>query len=197
MRGDCPLDEPCSQSCPCGAQPACMVEKSGEYPRGVQALKQAQPQRRLAAITEFSTSNPLLQSIVENGVGGIAEGVGAAQRWHEAGEGEPSRCGKLPAFKDEDRPCERLQARTIRNKFGKIRLDVPQVQDGGFYPSVLWQRCQFHIQRNAVVRVARKSMRTEIHRDIRNVFSMPSWAQRSRGCSGAPWRNTAGKGIPG
>lgn len=130
---------------------------------------------------EFSTSNPLLQSIVENGVGGIVEAVWVLlnetmklERENHLGAASYQRSKTRTGHANGYKP------RTIRNKFGKIRLDVPQVRDGGFYSSAQWQRCQFHIQRNAVVRVARKSMRAEIHRDIRNVFSMPPWAQRSR-----------------
>ncbi len=42
------------------------------------------------------------------------------------------------------------------------------------FPSVPWQRCQFHIQQNATAYVSRKSMQAEVHRDIRNIFAMPT-----------------------
>ena len=42
------------------------------------------------------------------------------------------------------------------------------------FPSVPWQRCQFHIQKNASAHIPRKAMQTEVHRDIRNIFAMPS-----------------------
>lgn len=42
------------------------------------------------------------------------------------------------------------------------------------FPSVPWQRCQFHLQQNASAYVPKKSMQAEVHNDIRNVFNMPS-----------------------
>lgn len=42
------------------------------------------------------------------------------------------------------------------------------------FPSVPWQRCQFHIQKNATAYIPKKTMETEVHRDIRTIFSMPS-----------------------
>jgi putative transposase len=42
------------------------------------------------------------------------------------------------------------------------------------FPSAPWQRCQFHIQKNASARIPKKAMQTEVHRDIRNIFAMPS-----------------------
>jgi len=42
------------------------------------------------------------------------------------------------------------------------------------FPSVPWQRCQFHLQQNASARVPKKTMQREVHDDIRNIFNMPS-----------------------
>lgn len=42
------------------------------------------------------------------------------------------------------------------------------------FPSVPWQRCQFHLQQNASAHVPKKSMQGEVHDDIRNIFNMPS-----------------------
>lgn len=42
------------------------------------------------------------------------------------------------------------------------------------FPSVPWQRCQFHLQQNASAHVPKKSMQGEVHNDIRNIFHMPS-----------------------
>jgi len=42
------------------------------------------------------------------------------------------------------------------------------------FPSVPWQRCQFHLQQNASAHVPKKSMQCEVHDDIRNIFNMPS-----------------------
>ena len=45
------------------------------------------------------------------------------------------------------------------------------------FPSVPWQRCQFHLQQNASAHVPKKSMQNEVHDDIRNIFNMPSKAE--------------------
>ncbi len=42
------------------------------------------------------------------------------------------------------------------------------------FPSVPWQRCQFHLQQNASAHVPKKTMQGEVHDDIRNIFNMPS-----------------------
>lgn len=42
------------------------------------------------------------------------------------------------------------------------------------FPSVPWQRCQFHLQQNGSAHIPKKSMQTEVHNDIRNIFNMPS-----------------------
>jgi transposase-like protein len=38
-------------------------------------------------------------------------------------------------------------------------------------PGVAWQRCQFHVQRNAVAFIPQVSMRTEVARAIRSIFN--------------------------
>ena len=39
------------------------------------------------------------------------------------------------------------------------------------FPSVLWQRCQFHLQQNAQAYVPKKSMKKEVAEDIRAIFN--------------------------
>lgn len=41
------------------------------------------------------------------------------------------------------------------------------------FPAIPWQRCQFHLQKNANAYIPKKSMQQEVHNDIRNVFNMP------------------------
>ena len=48
---------------------------------------------------------------------------------------------------------------------------------GDFFPSVPWQRCQFHLQQNASSHIPKKIMKREAHEDIRNIFNMPSWEE--------------------
>ena len=42
------------------------------------------------------------------------------------------------------------------------------------FPSVLWQRCQFHLQQNASAHIPKESMDKEAHEDVRSTFNMPS-----------------------
>ena len=41
------------------------------------------------------------------------------------------------------------------------------------FPSVPWQRCQFHLQQNAGAYVPRKDMRSQVAADIRAIFNAP------------------------
>jgi putative transposase len=47
-------------------------------------------------------------------------------------------------------------------------------------PSVPWQRCQFHLQQNAMQYVPHVSQRTEVAADLRAVFNAPSRAEAER-----------------
>lgn len=44
-------------------------------------------------------------------------------------------------------------------------------------PGVLWQRCQCHLQRNAVAYVPKVKMRKQVHNDIRDIFNAPDHRQ--------------------
>jgi len=44
------------------------------------------------------------------------------------------------------------------------------------FGSISWQRCQFHLQRNAQAYVPRKEMQTEVAEDIRTIFQAPDRA---------------------
>ena len=48
------------------------------------------------------------------------------------------------------------------------------------FPSVAWQRCQFHMMQNALHYVPKVSMRTEATRDLRNVFNASSRSEAER-----------------
>jgi transposase-like protein len=48
------------------------------------------------------------------------------------------------------------------------------------FPGVPWQRCQFHLQRNAQKHAPRKTMLPEIHDDLRAVFNAPNRAEADR-----------------
>ncbi len=48
------------------------------------------------------------------------------------------------------------------------------------FPNVPWQRCQVHLQRNAVPYVPRVSMRKEVASDIRSIFNAPNLGEAHR-----------------
>ena len=47
-------------------------------------------------------------------------------------------------------------------------------------PSVRWQRCQVHLQRNATAYVPKVEMRAKVARDIRAIFNAPDQAEAER-----------------
>ena len=48
------------------------------------------------------------------------------------------------------------------------------------FPSVPWQRCQFHLQQNAQAYVPKQSMKKEVAEDIRNIFNACNRAEADR-----------------
>ncbi len=48
------------------------------------------------------------------------------------------------------------------------------------FPSIPWQRCQFHLQQNAQAYVPKHSMKKEIAEDIRIIFNAPSREEADR-----------------
>lgn len=48
------------------------------------------------------------------------------------------------------------------------------------FPGVPWQRCQFHLQQNAMSYVPKISMRKEVGGDIRSVLNAPDRAEAER-----------------
>ena len=48
------------------------------------------------------------------------------------------------------------------------------------FPSVPWQRCQVHLQRNAVAYIPKLDMRKGVANDIRNIFNAPDKAEAQR-----------------
>jgi len=48
------------------------------------------------------------------------------------------------------------------------------------FPNVPWQRCQVHLQRNAIPYVPRVSMRKEVASDIRSIFNAPNLEEAKR-----------------
>ena len=47
-------------------------------------------------------------------------------------------------------------------------------------PAVAWQRCQCHLQRNAMAYVPKVAMRKQVHADIRDIFNAPDRREADR-----------------
>jgi putative transposase len=45
------------------------------------------------------------------------------------------------------------------------------------FPSVPWQRCQFHLQQNAQAYVPKREWKREVARDIRYIFNVATLAE--------------------
>lgn len=75
-----------------------------------------------------------------------------------------------------------LESLTARGLHG-IELIISDAHSGlkaarkAVLPSVPWQRCQFHLQQNAQSYVPKRSMRTEVARDIRRIFNATDLAE--------------------
>lgn len=67
-----------------------------------------------------------------------------------------------------------------------IRLFISDAHEGlkaarnAVFPSVPWQRCQFHLQQNALKYVPRQHMKTEVAGRIRAIFNAPDGAEAKR-----------------
>jgi transposase-like protein len=61
-----------------------------------------------------------------------------------------------------------------------VRYIVSDAHDGlqaalrALFNGVLWQRCQFHLQRNAQAYVPTKAMQPQVTQDIRDIFNAPN-----------------------
>ncbi len=67
-----------------------------------------------------------------------------------------------------------------------VKLFISDAHEGlkaarkAVFPSVPWQRCQFHLQQNAQVYVPKQEMKKEVAADIRSIFTAPTTAEAQR-----------------
>jgi putative transposase len=67
-----------------------------------------------------------------------------------------------------------------------VRLFISDAHEGlkaarkAVFPSVPWQRCQFHLQQNAQAYVPKQEMKKEVAADIRSIFTAPTAAEAQR-----------------
>jgi len=70
----------------------------------------------------------------------------------------------------------------VQRGLGGVRLITSDAHTGlqaarqAVFGSIPWQRCQFHLQRNAQAYVPRKSMQPEVADDLRTIFNAPDRA---------------------
>lgn len=75
-----------------------------------------------------------------------------------------------------------LQARGLHG----VLLFTSDKHDGlkaglrSIFPSVPWQRCQFHLQQNAQAYVPRQDMKKKVASDIRHIFNSPELSEAKR-----------------
>ena len=67
-----------------------------------------------------------------------------------------------------------------------IKLFISDAHEGfkaarkAIFPAVPWQRCQFHLQKNATSYVPRRAMRREVAAELRAIFNAPDLTEASR-----------------
>ena len=137
---------------------------------------------------EFSMPQSILQIVSEKGFDGLREIM--QMLFNEAMKMERENYLHASPYQRTDlrtdhasgfKPC------TINTLQGEIQLSIPQTRNGGsdnpvglkaarmsVFPSVPWQRCQFHLQQNATAHIPKESMQLEVHNDIRDEFNMPT-----------------------
>lgn len=77
---------------------------------------------------------------------------------------------------------KQLQARGLHG----IKLFISDAHEGikaglrAVFPSVPWQRCQFHLQQNAQSYVPKQEMKKTVAADIRNIFNAPTEEEAKR-----------------
>lgn len=77
---------------------------------------------------------------------------------------------------------KQLQARGLHG----VKLLISDAHEGlkaarrAIFPSVPWQRCQFHLQQNAQAYVPKQEMKKKVAADIRNIFNAPSEEEAKR-----------------
>ena len=75
-----------------------------------------------------------------------------------------------------------LQGRQLHG----VKLFISDAHEGlkaarkAVFPSVPWQRCQFHLQQNAQSYVPKQEMKKPVAADIRNIFTAPDEAEAKR-----------------
>ena len=74
----------------------------------------------------------------------------------------------------------------VKRGFHGLTLIISDAHSGlkagkrAVFPSVSWQRCQFHLQQNAQSYVPKLSLKKVVAKDIRDIFNAPSYVEAER-----------------
>lgn len=94
--------------------------------------------------------------------------------------------GTSVAFSEHEAHWRDFLRSLQERKLHGVRLFISDAHEGlkaarkAVFPSVPWQRCQFHLQQNAQSHVPKQEMRKEVAAAIRNIFNAPDEAEAKR-----------------
>ncbi len=94
--------------------------------------------------------------------------------------------GTSIAFSEQEAHWRDFLRSLQERKLHGVRLFISDAHEGlkaarkAVFPSVPWQRCQFHLQQNAQSYVPKQEMRKEVAAAIRNIFNAPDEAEAKR-----------------
>lgn len=94
--------------------------------------------------------------------------------------------GTSVAFSEHEAHWRDFLRSLQERKLHGVRLFISDAHEGlkaarkAVFPSVPWQRCQFHLQQNAQSYVPKQEMRKEVAAAIRNIFNAPDEAEAKR-----------------
>ena len=101
--------------------------------------------------------------------------IAAGVNW----EGQREILGVSIALSEQEVHWRSFLQNLVQRGLQGVRLIISDAHTGlraarkAVFGGIPWQRCQFHLQRNAQAYVSRKSMLTDVHDDIRTIFNAP------------------------
>ena len=101
--------------------------------------------------------------------------VAAGVNW----EGRREILGVSIALSEQEVHWRTFLQSLVQRGLQGVRLIISDAHTGlraarkAVFGGIPWQRCQFHLQRNAQAYVPRKSMLPDVHEDIRTIFNAP------------------------
>ena len=101
--------------------------------------------------------------------------IAAGVNW----EGQREILGVSVALNEQEVHWRAFLQSLVQRGLQGVRLIISDAHTGlqaarqAVFGGIPWQRCQFHLQRNAQAYVPRKSMLGEVHDDIRIIFNAP------------------------